>query len=285
MKSYLPLLLVLGISKFSKAQPKPVTASETKTRMNFFVISKPHKLDPASYYSICRAKLKCIFKGKKFKAIVASSPEKMERQIKKALNKRNAKIGSLWFDGHGSFKKGYSLFTVGHAEFSYRNINDADATSSLQAIAAYCDSNSKVGIGSCYGGATYNRPETAKLPESRMNGDSLMMGMGEIFKGSTIYGCESWVMTKPGLFRERFAMAGAPPRKKFKDAMFKPVWERLGEWNSYNSNIQSIRQVNCVMLDKNGNIGTRFNQYQSKPRVKRQIARKLDKLEPGLLKI
>ena len=285
MKSYLPLLLLIGATKISKAQTRPVSASETKTRINFYVISRPHKIDPASYYNIARTKLKCVFKGKRFKAIVASSPKKMERQIKKALNKHDAMIGSLWFDSHGSFKKGYSFFTVGHGEFSYKNINDTDVTSSLRVIANYCASNSKIGIGSCYGGATYERPETSKLPLTRMNGDSLMMGLGEIFRGSTIYGCESWVMTKPGLFRERFAMAGAPPRKKFKDSMFKPVWERVGEWNSYNSNIQSIRQVNCVMMDKNGNIGTRFNQYQSKPRVKKQIARKLDKLEPGLLKI
>ena len=285
MKKFLLLIMILSrIGNYSQAQDNSINADD-QARMNFFVISKPKKIDPASYYNIARAKLKCVFKGKKFRAIVASSPEKMERQIRKALTKHNAKIGSLWFDSHGSIKKGYSFFTVGKAEFSYKNIDDAGSIASLKAIAGYCDSNSRIGIGSCYGGATYNRPPNGKLALSRMNGDSLMIGLGEIFQSSTIYGCESWVMTKPGLFRERFAMAGSPPRKKFKDAMFKPVWERLGEWNSYNSNIQSIRQVNCVMLDKYGNIGTRFNNYQSKPRVKKQIARKLDKLESGLLKI
>jgi hypothetical protein len=33
-----------------------------------------------------------------------------------------------------------------------------------------------------------------------MNGDSLMIGMGNVFKGSMIYASESVVMAKPGLF-------------------------------------------------------------------------------------
>ena len=221
----------------------------------------------------------------RFVCIVASSSEQMASKIKFRLNKYNAQIGNIWFDSHGSIKKGYSFFTVGKDEFSYKNINDSNQTMAFRDLAIYCDSNTRIGIGSCYGGATYSRPTTGTFKESRMNGDSLIIGLAKVFNGTTIYGCESWVMTKPGLFKETFAMAGHPLLKRYTDAVYKPVWEQLGVWNSYSTRNNNLQQVNCIKLDKDGNIGTRFNHYQSKQKVKKQIALKLSKLQDGVLKI
>ena len=92
-------------------------------------------------------------------------------------------------------------------------------------------------------------------------------------------------MTKPGLFKERFAMAGSPIPGKFKDVVFRPVWERLGKWNSYNPVTKVFNAVNCVMLDQNGNIGVRFNSYQSMKKVKRKIAKNVSQLKPNRLKV
>lgn len=45
----------------------------------------------------------------------------------------------------------------------------------------------------------------------------------------------SWVLTKPGLFHERAAVAGYPTRNIFHDVCYKPAWENIGKWNEYNA--------------------------------------------------
>jgi len=184
----------------------------------------------------------------------------------------------------GAMQRDIPLFTVGNDEFNYRNIQDVDFISPLSALAAYCDSNTRIGIGSCYGGATYSKPAIVGSQAHRMNGDLLMKGMGAIFSRSTIYACESWVMTKPGLFKQKFAMAGFPLRKKFKDVSFEPVWNRLGMWNSYQFATNEIMAVNCVTLTKYGNIVTRPNSYQSLKRIQKRIASNNERFRPGILK-
>lgn len=263
-----------------------VEVGNKKRKLNFFIISKPKKFwDPATHFNIMRAKLKSLLRPTRFVCIVASSSEQMASKMKFRIRKYNAQIGNIWFDSHGSLKKGYSFFTIGKDEFSYKNINDSNHVRAFLELAVYCDSNTHIGIGSCYGGATYSRPETETFKESRMNGDSLIIGLGKIFNGTTIYGCESWVMTKPGLFKETFAMAGYPLLRRYKDVVYKPVWEQLGVWNSYSTRFSTLQRVNCIKLDKEGNIGTRFNQYQSQKKVKKQIARILYRLQEGVLKI
>ncbi len=278
-------LLDTSVTECSMATTIPETNTKRR-KLNFFIISKPKKFwDPATHFNILRAKIKSSLRPTRFVCIVASSSEQMASKIKFRLNKYNAHIGNIWFDGHGSIKKGYSFFTIGKDEFSYKNINDSNQTMAFRELAAYCDSNTHIGIGSCYGGATYSRPGTVTFKESRMNGDSLIIGLAKVFNGTTIYGCESWVMTKPGLFKETFAMAGHPLLKRYTDAVYKPVWEQLGVWNSYSTRNNNLQHVNCIKLDKDGNIGTRFNHYQSKQKVKKQIALKLSKLQEGILKI
>ena len=288
------LLKAAPIHAQSNPKEKPIAATAssitvartTKNRMNFFVISKPKKLlDPPTRFNILRAKIKSMLRPKKFSCIVAGSASQMSEKVKYRLQKRNAMIGSLWFDSHGSYAKGYSLFTVGHDEFHFRNMNDTERLKPLLNLAAYCDSSSKIGIGSCYGGATYSKPSDTCSPAQRMYGDSLMKRLGSIFSTATIYACESWVMTKPGLFKEKFAMAGYPLRKKFKDSSFEPVWNTLGMWNSYQAVTDEIRAVNCVTLSKYGDIKIRFNSYQSLEKVKKKIAQQKTKLRPNLLKV
>ncbi len=273
-----------SIAENSTATSSPETKAKRR-KLNFFIISKPKKFwDPATHFNIIRAKIKSSLRPTRFVCIVASSSEQMASKIKFRLNKYNAQIGNIWFDSHGSFKKGYSFFTIGKDEFSYKNINDSNHTRTFRELAIHCDSNTRIGIGSCYGGATYNRPKSAIYNESRMNGDSLIIGLAKAFNGTIVYGCESWVMTKPGLFKETFAMAGSPVMRRYNDAVYKPVWEQLGVWNSYSTRYSNIQQVNCIKLDKDGNIGTRFNHYQSKQKVKKQIAHKLSKLQEGILR-
>jgi hypothetical protein len=263
----------------------PIKIQEMK-RMNFFIISKPKKLlDPPTRFNILRAKIKSMLHPKKFSCIVAASAEDMSKKIQYRLKKEHALIGSLWFDSHGSYAKGYSFFTIGHDEFNYKNIDDRGKTINLSPLVSYCDSNTSIGIGSCYGGASYAKPGDSSSKAQQMNGDSLMMKMGQIFSTATIYACESWVMTKPGLFKEKFAMAGFPLRKKFKDISFEPVWSRLGMWNSYQALTGEIKSVNCITLSKYGDIKIRFNSYQSLEKVKKKIANGKSKLKPNLLKV
>jgi len=259
-----------------------VVKSTQKKRMNFFVISKPKKLlDPATRFNVLRCKIRSILRPKYFSCIVASSTAEMSRKIQYRAKKNDAMIGSLWFDSHGSYKKGYSLFTIGEDEFNHKSIVNTEMVKPLIELAAFTDTATRIGIGSCYGGATYCKP--GKELE-RMNGDSLMLGLGSIFPSATVYACESWVMTKPGLFKEKFAMAGSPLRKKFKDTSFEPVWNSLGMWNSYQSATGYIKPVNCVTLSKYGDIKIRFNSYQSLKKAQRKIANGKSKLKPNLLK-
>ena len=290
------ILLTVGLVLLSatngQAQSRPEsnlndTISATiktapKNRINFFVISKPKKLlDPATRFNILRGKIRSLLRPKHFSCIVASSSEEMSRKIQYRTKINNAMIGSLWFDSHGSYKKGYSLFTVGHDEFNHKSITIGRMVEPLVGLAPLTDSLTKIGIGSCYGGATYSKPGNES---ERMNGDSLMQGLGSIFPSATIYACESWVMTKPGLFKEKFAMAGSPLRKKFKDSSYEPVWNNLGMWNSYQAITGDIKHVNCVTLSRYGDIKVRFNSYQSLKKVQRKIANGKNKLKPNLLK-
>ena len=261
------------------------SAGANSHRMNIFIISKPRKFDPGMYFQIIRTGIRNMTRRKKFRAIVAGSSQQMAEKVIRKLKKHNAAINHLWFDSHGYYAKGYSSFSIGTDEYSYHNIRDSLYTQHLGKLAPFCDSATRIGIGSCYGGATFARPSLKSSDTVLMYGDSLMKGLAEIFGQSTVFGSESWVMTKPGLFKERFAMAGSPIPRRFRDVVFKPVWERLGKWNSYNPVTRMFKTVNCVMLDQDGNIGVRFNSYQSLKKVKRKIAKNVNQLKPNRLKV
>jgi len=217
--------------------------------------------------------------------VVAKSADSAATRIEKIIREEgNKKIGNIWIDSHGHYCNGYSSFTIGNDEFNAKNIGDSFHTRALQQIALYCDEHTQIAIGSCYGGATFTFPGSRNVPAQRMNGDSLMIGMGKIFSRSYIYGCESWVMAKPGIFHNRYALAGYPLNKKFNDVGFKPVWERLGEWHRYQNESGTFENVNTLGLNKYGEISSLETDYQELHGKKKKIERKLSNLKPGLFK-
>jgi hypothetical protein len=257
-----------------------------KRKLNFFVVSKRKKgkLDLATRYNVLRTKLKSFFRRQKFVSIVAESAEQASAKIQYRLEKYNAGIGTVWFDSHGMYKKGYSLFFIGRDEISYKTLKDSVIISPFQQLAFLADNESRIVIGSCYGGATYQRLSIDYRDTTRMNGDSLMIGLGNIFNRSLIYGSESWVMTKPGLFLKGPAVAGFPGRKLFRDVCYRPAWENMGKWNEYNAATKTFTSINPVTLDMYGTLKVRTRTYTDRKEVKKDILKNLEKLETGLYK-
>ena len=247
-------------------------------RHNFYITGKVKGFHFSSVTVKAQALLHDVF-SKKFHFIVVTSDEEAVKKIKRILDRHHGMIGSLWFDSHGLYKQGYSSFHIGSNEFSYKNINDSNATQCLQQLTAYCDQHTSIGIGSCYGGATFNFPGNDIAPAGRMNGDSLMIGIGKIFAHSHIYASESWVMNKPGIFGNNFAFAGYPWGRKYKKAVWTPVWSYLGKWKKFNFSSQTMEAVNTVALDKYGNINIRTRNYLELSKAQRKISRQVKKLE------
>ncbi|MEO7446050.1 MAG: hypothetical protein ABIT96_00080 [Ferruginibacter sp.] len=257
-----------------------------KHQVNFFIISRRHKgkLDLGTRYNILRTKLRAYFRIDKFVSIVASDAQKASSKIVRHLSRHNARIGTIWFDSHGKYARGHSLFLIGKDEISYQTLEDTAVVFSLSQIAVFADDDTKVVIGACYGGATYFRPSIDYKDTTRMNGDSLMFGLGKIFTRAIIYGCESWVMGKPGLFLERGSVAGFPGRNLFHDICYRPAWETIGKWNEYNAATKTFTAVNPVTLDENGNLKLRAWAYTGHRDVNEDILKNLEKLQPGLYK-
>ena len=275
-----------NVSLTNENMDAPQTVATAKKHLNFFIIAKRKKgkLDPATRFNVLRAKIKSFLCKRKFVAIVARDAKQMCDKVQYRLKKFNARIGTIWFDSHGKYVKGYSLFFIGHDEYNYKNLKDPTTVQQLQQVAAYSDQQTKIVIGSCYGGATYYRSSVDYRDTTRMNGDSLMIGMGNIFNQATIYASESWVMTKPGLFWKRAAVAGYPKRKLFLDVCYRPAWETIGKWNEYNAITEQFNQINPVALDAHGNVIIRHTSYNENEKVNQEINKNLKKLEPGLYK-
>lgn len=141
-------------------------------KLNIFVISSSHKnkLDLATRYNILRTKVKAFFRPNHFVSIVANSEVKACDAIVRKLDKRQAKIGTIWFDSHGQYIKGYSLFTMGKDEIDYRSLKEEAINAPMKKVATYTDRDTRVVIGSCYGGATYRRSSIDYKDTTRMNG-------------------------------------------------------------------------------------------------------------------
>jgi hypothetical protein len=267
----------------------PVAATQSATqkrKLNFFVISKRKKgkLDLATRFNVFRTRIKGLFRKKRFKSIIAADAQEASDKIRSRLNNKNGRIGTLWFDSHGMYKKGHSVFFIGKDEFSYRTLKDTCHDNAFEQLAVYTDHETNIVIGSCYGGATYDRMSVDYKDTTRMNGDSLMIALGNIFSKASIYASESWVMTKPGLFRKKAAVAGFPGGKLYRDICYQPAWENVGKWNQYNANTKSFSKVNPVTLNRNGSLMLLKKSYTEKDEVKSDIMKKLEKLEPGLYK-
>lgn len=252
-------------------------------RINFFVFTKERskKIDWLAIYTLSRARIKSFFHRKQLVVIKAESTADAALQIEKILAGKKKLIKNIWFDSHGHYGNRYSSFKVGADEYSYKNIKDSSAITGLQIIAAYCDEQTKIGLGSCYAGADFYFPATDTTPASRMNGDSLMIGVGNIFNRSSIYASESWVMAKPGIFTNKFGFAGYPLNKRFKDSVYAPVWERIGKWKVYSAK-DGIKNVATIALDRSGNIQIRDRHYNDFKKAKIKIAKTLKQLKAGL---
>lgn len=282
MKSLLQNLFILCIVLNANGQVaeggKP--SSDKQCRMNIYVISKDQKKEILPFTVKVRAVFKSLLSKKRMRVIVASKSEFAAAKIERLLKKHHAVIGNLWFDSHGLYKNGYSSFSIGEDHFSYKNINDSTQTAFLQRIALYTDENTRVGLGSCYGGATFIHPGTATVKSGPMKGDSLMIGMGKIFKGATVYASGGWVMMKPGIFSDNFGFAGYPLGKKYRTQYWRPVWDHLGEWYAYSTKEGYIKNVNTVALSRIGEITIRDRNYLSLHKAIRKQEKALASIQP-----
>lgn len=253
-------------------------------RINLFVFTRERskKVDLLAFYTLIRARVKSLFHHKKFLVINARSAKDASAEVEHLLVKNKKLIKNIWFDSHGHYGNRYSSFRIGADQFSYKNIRDTGAIQYLQTIAKYCDENTRVGLGSCYAGADFYFPATDSTPATRMNGDSLMIGLGNIFTKSSIYASESWVMAKPGIFKNRFGFAGYPLNKRFKDSVYAPVWERIGKWRQYSLQSGEIENIPTIALDNRGNIKCNKAYYNNWKKTKNRIARVSKRLRSGL---
>lgn len=277
MKSVFTILLLLS-SICSLGQAENIT--KPKTRLNVYVISKDKKFELLPFTVKIRAFAKSIFSKKRMRVVVASKSEFAAVKIEKLMKKHDAVIGNLWFDSHGLYKNGFSSFSIGEDNFNYKNINNTNHTVFLKKIASFTDASTKVGIGSCYGGASFIHPGSATVKSGPMFGDSLMIGAAKIFTGSTIYASGGWVMMKPGIFSDKFGFAGYPLGKRYRTNYWKPVWDHLGEWYAYSTQEECIRSVNTVALTNIGEIKVRARNYLSLAKAIKKQGKAVASLQP-----
>lgn len=291
--AYITMIILLIVSGSSLAQTDCTSkdlseSSMNKTsirRVNFYVVNKPKTFDLFSRLVVLRARKKGMTRRDKFVVIVATSAKEARDKIEDHLQKKNAMIASLWFDTHGRYANGYSSFILGKDEFSYKTITDTAKMKNIRALASYCDEYTRVAIGSCYGGATFEKPAHNGKPATRMNGDSLMIGLANLLPKTTVYGTEGWVMTKPGIFaKHSYALAGYPLQKRFKDDVYRPVWEHMGIWHSYSTITGKFEVSNTLSLTRMGSIHVKEVTYLHKEKSKQRLEKNLAKLRPGLSK-
>lgn len=265
---------------------KTVQPELQKKKINFFIVSKRKKgkLDLATRYNVMRSKIKGFFCRKQFVAIIAGDTKQACSKIINRMKKKDARLGTVWFDSHGMFKKGYSLFFIGQDELSYITLKDSAISSQFERLNPYTDEESRFVIGSCYGGATYTRSSIDYKDSSRMNGDSLMIALGNTIRNGKVYASESWVMTKPGLFRRRPSVGGFPSRKLFRDICYEPAWKNMGVWNQYDVGTGIVKRSNPVTLDRYGNLIIRGVPFTHERSFRKSYHKKLSRLESNLYK-
>ncbi len=288
------ILLVFGIKGICNATTTFEDSVELKDAsypghhkqpsVNIYVISMDKYFDNVSRFIILEAKIASLLHPRKMKVIKVHSTADAAEKIAAIVNKHHCSIDNLWFDSHGKYRKGYSSFMIGTDEYYYKNICDSSHCIGLETIAKFCDRYTNIGLGSCYAGATFNFP-TSDSAHKNMHGDSLLKGIANIFKGSFIYGSESWVMAKPGIFGSRNALAGFPLSKEYKDVLFTPVWSRLGMWRRYNPTKSEMESINTVHLSGTSGILIEKHSYHNLKRAQRKMVKNINKLESGRYKM
>ena len=253
-----------------------------KNGINIYIISKDKYFDIINRLIVWQTRLTALFHSKKLKVIMVTSTADAEKKIASIVNKHNYHINTLWFDSHGKYRKGYSSFTIGCDEYYYKDIADSNYFSVLKKIAGYCDSYTKIGLGSCYAAADFNFPVLRNGKYENMHGDSLLKGVANIFNGSTVYACKSWVMAKPWMLGSKNALAGFPLDKQYKDTIFLPAWKSMGVWHRYSTNTHQIEIINTIYLSNKGDILIQDEPYMFQKKAHRKMERNLKKLRPGL---
>jgi hypothetical protein len=274
-KPFYLFVLILFVALQTMAQNAFNNSGQPQRRLNFMVSPKQKKFDQAPFSFQLQAILMRKYHKDDFYVIIPGSSKEMVKKITRILKRKNALIGNIWFDSHGHFQRRRSLFEIGEEEFNYKTVRDSAFTVHLKKLATYCDTNTNVGIGSCYGGATYTLPAVEIFPAQRMNGDSLMIGTSKLLSNATVYACESFVMTGVGIMNANYALAGCPGRKKFKDPIYAPVWEKLGEWNCYSGKKGMFEGPVTVSLNPDGSIYVKGKNYLAFQKNKKKLSKKM----------
>ena len=280
-KSALAILFIACLHQSIMAGVQTDSAIKKMKRLNFVVSPKQDHFDQAPFSFQLQAKLTRLFHKDELYVIIVRNSAAMSEKIIKILKEKNAMIGHLWFDSHGHWQRRRSLFEIGSDEFNYMSIRDTTFTAHLQKLAAYCDTNTNIGIGSCYGGATFTLPAIENFPAQRMNGDSLMIGVSKLLGNATVFASESFVMTGPGILNAGYALSGCPGRKKFKDPIYEPVWEKLGEWNCYSGKKGKFEEPVTVSLHQDGSISFKEKKFLDFEKNKKKLSGKLLALKRG----
>lgn len=262
-------------------QANALAESAKPRRINLIISPRVRKMDPGTISFQVQAFIQRAILRKETRLLVVGSSEELYRKVKKIAEKENALIGDIWFDSHGHYGKRYSLFEIGNEEFNWMNLTDESKVHWLRKIAAYCDEHTKAGIGACYGGATYTTPAIAGYPPSVMGGDSLMVRLSRILNSAEVYGSESWVMSKPGLFDRKYGLCGFPVKKRFQDVFLRPAWERVGRWNVYKGSTGEFRSVEGVYLTGLGEIVVIDKSYLDITENRQKVSKKIRQLRKG----
>lgn len=286
LKAYI-LLITLSLNGIGVMAGDTINlrSVETKKRINVIVSSKLKGIDPAGIGFRLQAGWNRLFNKKRFYTIYVDSIEEAAGRISEVALRENALIGNLWFDSHGHLGRRVALVEIGNDEVNYLTIREQFIHKSLQLIATYCDTNTRIGLGSCYSGANFVLPRIDIFPEQRMNGDSLMISLSKLMNDAVVFGSKSWVMTKPGIFSRSFAMAGHPWRRRFKDTYFQSCWEELGNWVMYNSRRGGLKAVNTIGLDHHAVIEPLSENYLDVPTHVKKQKNKMKKIRPGKFKL
>ena len=259
-------------------------SAETKKRINVIVSSKLKGFDAAGIGFHLQAGMKKLFHKKGFHTVYVDSIEEASGRITALALKEDAMIGNLWFDSHGHMGRRVSLVEIGNDEVNYQTIHQDYIHQALSAIARYCDTQTRIGLGSCYSGANFVVPAVEIFPEQRMNGDSLMISMSKLMNDAQVFGSKSWVMTKPGIFSRSFAMAGHPWRKRFKDPCLLSCWQELGNWVMYGGGTERITAVNTIGLNRYAAIEPLTKNFLDDPRNLKKQKNKIKKIREGNFK-
>jgi hypothetical protein len=257
-------------------------AAKTTGRINVFIFSKESHFTLSSFAMRTNTRFAQVF-SRKIKVVKITTPDELPGKMKELMDRHPDKmIGNLWIDSHGTYRSGQSLFMLGEDTVNHLTIRIPEVNRALAGVAPYCDEKSFVALGACYGSATYHRPANHIVPERAMNGDSLLLQLGRLFPITPILASESWVMTKPFMFGSKWGVAGYPLEHRFRDELFRPVWDRLGMWRILDAGASAVRPVNTVSLSGKGDI--RFNDfnYLDRDKHKRKQEKNISKLQPGL---